>query len=73
MVSNPKPGDVVKVCYRKSLKNWFPYEGEIGTVRIVCKARKCRNHGVEIDGKIIVIPCGNLNYYPSRRKKKAIK
>jgi len=60
MVSNPKVGDVVIVKYKKALKHWFPLEGQTGTVVIVCKARRCRNHGVLIDGKMIAIPCGNL-------------
>lgn len=60
MVSNPKVGDRVIVRYKKSLKTWFPLEGKIGFISIVCKARRCRNHGVRIDGKLYVIPCGNL-------------
>lgn len=64
MVSNPRKGDAVVIRYKKSLKSWFPLEGKIGTVRIVCKARRCRNHGVEVDGKVYAIPCGNLFYLP---------
>jgi len=60
MVSNPKVGDVVIVKYKKALKHWFPLEGRTGTISIVCKARRCRNHGVNIGGQLWVIPCGNL-------------
>lgn len=60
MVSNPQVGTPVIVRYNKRLKHWFPLEGKRGVVTIVCKARKCRNHGVTIDGALWVIPCGNL-------------
>lgn len=62
MVSNPRKGDLVIVRYKKSLKSWFPLEGKAGTITVVCKARRCRNHGVLIDGKLYAIPCGNLFY-----------
>lgn len=62
MVSNPKRGDAVIIRYKKSLKSWFPLEGKQGTIAIVCKARRCRNHGVLVDGAIYAIPCGNLFY-----------
>lgn len=65
MVSNPQPGDVVIVRYKRSLKHWFPLEGKRGVVAIVCKARRCRNHGVSIDGRIYAIPSGNLFYAPA--------
>lgn len=60
MISNPQVGDQVIVRYKKALKQWFPLEGKCGTIAIVCKARRCRNHGVLIDGQMAVIPCGNL-------------
>ena len=60
MVSNPKVGTPVIVRYKKKLKHWFPLEGKTGTITVVCKSRKCRNHGVTIDGKLYAIPCGNL-------------
>lgn len=63
MVSRPKRGQRVIVRYKKSLKAWFPLEGQIGTVEIVCLAQRCRNHGILIQGKLYAIPCGNLFYY----------
>ncbi len=59
MMANPRPGQTVQVWYKKSLANWFPLHGKIGVVRIASKG-KPRNHGVEIDGQLYVIPCGNL-------------
>jgi hypothetical protein len=81
MVSNPKVGDRVYIRYKKSLKDWFPLEGKIGTVAIVCKQRRrplvgapiegCKatgpvNHGVMVDRQLYVIPCGNL-FFAERR------
>lgn len=60
MVSNPRVGDAVTIRYKKSLKSWFPLEGKTGTIAIVCKARRCRNHGVMVDGRLYAVPCGNL-------------
>jgi hypothetical protein len=42
------------------MRDWMPLHGKIGEVEIVCKARKARNHGVLIDGKVYAVPCGNL-------------
>lgn len=62
MVSNPRRGDTVIIRYKKQLKHWFPLEGKTGVIHIVCKARRCRNHGVLVDGGVYAIPCGNLFY-----------
>lgn len=60
MMANPNKGQLVRVHYAKRYAHIMPYHGKIGRVVVVCKAKKCRNHGVEIDGQMIVIPCGNL-------------
>ena len=66
MVSNPRRGDAVIIRYKKALKHWFPLEGKTGTIHIVCEARRCRNHGVMVDGELWVVPCGNLFYARSQ-------
>ncbi len=68
MVSNPRKDDLVIVRYKKSLKSWFPLEGKTGTIAIACKARRCRNHGVIVDGQLYAIPCGNL--FPLKKRSK---
>lgn len=64
MISNPRVGTPVVIRYKKALKHWFPLEGKSGVVAIPCKRRGRRqgpiNHGVLVDGAIVVIPCGNL-------------
>ena len=60
MISNPKPGTPVVIRYKKALKRWFPLEGKRGIITVVCKARRYRNHGVLVEGRLYAIPCGNL-------------
>lgn len=60
MYANPKPGDLVRVLYGKRYRHMMPYQGREGVICIVCKAKRCRNHGVMIGRKLVVIPCGNL-------------
>lgn len=59
MIFNPRIGQVVRVHYAAKAAPHMPYHGQIGTVEVVCKGRP-RNHGIRIDGELVVIPCGNL-------------
>ena len=38
----------------------MPYQGRTGVVRILARGRGPRNVGVDIEGRIIVVPRGNL-------------
>ncbi len=60
MIVHPKLGQSVQVWYRKAMAPCMPLHGRMGVVRIVSRGPGPRNHGVEVDGKIVVIPCGNL-------------
>ena len=58
MMSYPRIGQRVQVWYAaKRLP--MPLHGRIGTVVVRSKGRP-RNHGVEIDGTLFVVPAGNL-------------
>ena len=59
MLSNPRPGLEVRLHYRASLRPFAPWHGRRGIVRIAGKG-KPRNHVIEIDGRLIVVPCGHL-------------
>lgn len=37
----------------------MPHHGKVGRLAVVSRG-KPRNHGVEIDGRIVVVPCGNI-------------
>jgi len=59
MLASPKVGQTVQVWYAQKWRALMPYHGRMGTV-VVSSRGKPRNHGVEIDGKLIIVPCGNL-------------
>lgn len=61
MLSRPRLGDRVQIWYRESLRS-LPYHGQTGIVVIVSR-RRPRNHGVEIGGRLVVVPAGNIRKY----------
>lgn len=64
MLINPRPGRDARVHYRPEVAAYAPHHGR--TVRVVIASRGSpRNHGVLIDGRIVVVPCGNLYPYQS--------
>lgn len=60
MLANPKLGQKVQIWYAKRYAHTMPLHAKIGTVVVVSKG-KPRNHGVEVEGVMYAIPCGNLN------------
>jgi hypothetical protein len=72
MISNPRPGQLVRIAYaarrRKVpglglvgfLCSWAPFHGHRGRVLIRGIGRRARNHGVEVDDRLVVIPAGQL-------------
>ncbi len=64
MLVYPQVGATVQVWYKRQLADWFPLHGKIGTVLVVAKGKGPRNHGILIDGKLWVVPCGNLRNVP---------
>lgn len=75
MIVNPRLGMPVQIWYKKALASYFPLHGKVGRVVIVgryrkapkvgvavegCRQRGPRNHGVEVDGIVYVVPCGNI-------------
>jgi len=59
MLTNPKAGQKAQVWYREGLRSLMPLHGRVGMVRVAGRGRP-RNHGVEIDEQIFIVPCGNL-------------
>lgn len=60
MLSSPKVGQLVQCWYAKKFAHLWPYHGKVGVVRIVGRGPGPRNHGVEIEGQLVVVPAGNL-------------
>ena len=56
MLLNPRLGQKVQCWYKNHA---LPLHGKIGVVKVVSRG-KPRNHGVEVDGHLYIVPCGNL-------------
>jgi len=59
MLLNPKIGSRAQVWYRKDIAETMPLHGRIGRIAVVSRGRP-RNHGIEVNGVIFAVPCGNL-------------
>jgi hypothetical protein len=59
VIVNPRLGQVVRVRYNAKVRASRPLHDRVGKVVVVSR-RKPRNHGVEINGVLYVVPCGNL-------------
>ena len=60
MIFHPRIGQRVRVHYAKAAATVMPHHGKVGIVRVVSRGPGPRNVGVEIDGRLVVIPRGNL-------------
>ena len=59
MISCPKVNQVVQVWYAAKWRAFMPLHGRVG--RVVAPSRgRPRNHGIEIDGVMWIVPAGNL-------------
>jgi len=57
---HPRIGQQVQVWYNRRIAPTMPLHGKVGVVRVVARGRGPRNHGIEIDDQLWVVPCGNL-------------
>jgi len=60
VIFHPRIGQRVRVHYAKRAAAVMPHHGKRGIVRIVTAGPGPRNVGVEIDGRVVVVPRGNL-------------
>jgi hypothetical protein len=61
MITNPRKNQPVQVWYGQKTRDVMPMHGKFGTVVVANNKRGGpRNHGVEIGGKVHVIPAGNM-------------
>ena len=60
MIFHPRPGQRVRIHYAKRSASIMSHHGKVGVVRLVSNGPGPRNAGVEVDGRIIVVPRGNL-------------
>jgi len=60
VIFHPRIGQHVRMHYAKRSAAVMPHHGKTGVVRVVSPGPGPRNAGVEIDGRLAVIPRGNL-------------
>ena len=60
MIFHPRAGQHVRLHYAKRSASAMFHHGAVGVVRIVARGPGPRNVGVEIEGRIVVVPRGNL-------------
>lgn len=60
MIVHPRIGQSVQVWYRASMAAIMPHHARVGHVAVASKGPGPRNHGVMIEGRSVVVPCGNL-------------
>ena len=60
MIFHPRVGQNVRVHYAKHVAAMMPYHGAAGVVRVASRGPGPRNTGVELDGRLVVVPRGNL-------------
>jgi hypothetical protein len=60
MVRRPTVGLRVQVWYARARIPYAPWHGKVGVVVVVAMGPGPRNHGVLIDGRLVVVPAGNL-------------
>lgn len=58
MIVSPVKGQQAIIWYRKENRN-LPYHGKLCVVVLPGTGRP-RNHLVDVDGTLVVVPCGNL-------------
>jgi hypothetical protein len=66
VISNPRPGQRVRVWYRASLRPYVRYHGREGLVVTPGRGRP-RNHTVRVGEDLVIIPAGNLRPVPVGR------
>ncbi len=66
MIFHPRVNQRVRVHYTRRAAAHMPLHGKVGVVRVVATGRGPRNVGVEIDGRVFVIPRGNLVAVPEK-------
>lgn len=60
MIFHPRIGQRVRLHYARRVAPVMPHHGKVGVVRVVSTGAGPRNVGVEINGRTVVVPRGNL-------------
>jgi len=60
MLVHPRLHERVTIHYAARYGRYMPLQDRQGVVVLVGTG-KPRNHGIEVDGRVYCVPCGNLN------------
>ena len=60
MIFHPRVGQHARLHYAKRMAALAPHHGKVGVVQVVGSGPGPRNVGVEVDGRTVVVPRGNL-------------
>jgi len=60
MIFHPRIGQRVRLHYARGAAAVMPGHGKLGVVRTVPRGPGPRNVGVEVEGRLVVVPRGNL-------------
>lgn len=68
MIFRPYSGQQVRIWYATKPRraggivpaSFMPLHNRSGVVRIVSHGPGPHNHGIEVDGEVVAVPCGNL-------------
>lgn len=60
MIVHPRLNQAVRIWYNKRRAPSMPLHGQTGRVVVRGIGPGPRNHGILVDGRVYVVPCGNL-------------
>ena len=60
MISNPTPGQRVTLWYAEAKRRIAPLHGKPGVVFARAAGPGPRNHAVEVEGRLVIVPAGQL-------------
>jgi hypothetical protein len=60
MIFHPRVGQRVRIHYARAKAPLMPHHGRTGVVRLAPRGRGPRNVGVDVGGRIVAVPRGNL-------------
>jgi len=59
MICNPRIGQTVQLWYAEKWRSWVTIHGKSGVVVKQYHGRP-RNHMIHVDGRLVIVPCGNI-------------
>jgi hypothetical protein len=64
MIVHPFIGQRVQLWYAAKWHGWAIYHGKCGVVVGRSRGPGPRNHMIEVEGRKVIVPCGNIRKEP---------